>query len=171
MKLLYAIKKFLNKSLEYAVILLVAVLVLDVLWGVFSRYVMGAQSRWTEELATTLLIWVSLLGASVAYGSKSHLGVDYFTMKLEPKAKAQLEMFVNLLVAAFALAAMVWGGLALVNKTLAEGQVSPSLGIKVGYKYIALPVCGVFIAIFCVESIFEGLAGGKNDKTASREGR
>ena len=92
LKLLLSIKKAMTRSLELAVILLVTALVLDVLWGVFSRYVLGAQSRWTEELATTLLIWVSLLGASVACGSKSHLGVDYFTQKLDPRAKATMEV-------------------------------------------------------------------------------
>jgi TRAP-type C4-dicarboxylate transport system permease small subunit len=158
-KYLMRIKRILTKSLEAAVIVLVAALVLDVLWGVFSRYILGAQSRWTEELATTLLIWVSLLGASVACGSKAHLGVDYFTEKLHPQAKDIMEVIVNLLVMGFALVAMVYGGIELVSKTLSEGQVSPSLGIKVGYVYLALPISGAFIAIFCIETIVEVLSG------------
>ena len=50
------------------VIVLFATLTIDVLWGVFSRYALGAQTRWTDELATTLMVWVSLLGAALVYG-------------------------------------------------------------------------------------------------------
>ncbi|HMS67214.1 MAG TPA: TRAP transporter small permease subunit, partial [Saprospiraceae bacterium] len=31
---------------------------LDVLYGVVTRYVFGAQASWTEELARFLLIWI-----------------------------------------------------------------------------------------------------------------
>ena len=37
-----------------------AVLVLDVLLGVVSRYVVGRQVSWTEELACLLLVWPDL---------------------------------------------------------------------------------------------------------------
>ena len=46
--------KILNVCLASAV----ALLTLDVLLGVGSRYLWGAQIKWTEELATVLLIWV-----------------------------------------------------------------------------------------------------------------
>ena len=67
-------RKVLTRGLEWVVIIAVAVLTLDVLWGVFSRRILGGQSRWTEELARVLLIWVALLGTSVAFGEKGHLG-------------------------------------------------------------------------------------------------
>ncbi len=48
------------RGLEWFIIALFALLVLDVLWGVFSRYVPGIRpSDWTEELAVYLLVWVS----------------------------------------------------------------------------------------------------------------
>ena len=75
------VKKVLDRSLEVLVTVSMLVLVVDVVWGVFSRYVLRAQSAWTEELATYLMIWVGLLGASVALNRGSHLGIDYFTLK------------------------------------------------------------------------------------------
>ena len=48
--------KALVRVLEWLTIVLFAALVLDVLWGVVSRYVLGTQSRWTEELAIYLLV-------------------------------------------------------------------------------------------------------------------
>ena len=60
-------KKILDRFLECLVMVSVTVLVLDVLWQVFTRFVLRDASSWTEELATFLLIWVSLLGAAVAW--------------------------------------------------------------------------------------------------------
>src|SRR5690606_36346268 len=56
------------RGLEWFTITLFAALVIDVLWGVISRYVPGIRpSDWTEELAVYLLVWVSLFGAALTY--------------------------------------------------------------------------------------------------------
>ena len=146
-------------ALEKFLVIAFAVLTLDVLWGVFSRYVLGAQSRWTEELAIYLLVWVSLLGASVTYGEKGHLGVDYFVGKLDPAAQKVAEVFVELVVLVFAGFALVYGGYALVVKTLEAEQTSPALGVPVGYLYLAAPISGVFFVMFSIESLLELLMG------------
>ncbi len=164
LKLLSKIIYRLNKILEVAVILLVATLLFDVLWGVMSRFLLNSPSRWTDELATILLIWVSLLGACVAYRAKAHLGVDYFVGKLDISVQRWVELFVNLIVAFFAIAVMVIGGYILVVKTLQDGQMSPSLGIKIGYSYLAVPISGIFITLFCLENIIENLTD-KTDAT------
>ena len=93
------LKKWLVRGLEFTVILVTGILVIDVVWGVFTRYVMGHQSQWTEELARLLLIWVALLGASIAFIRRSHLGVDYFVNKLNEKWKDIGQIIVYLLVA------------------------------------------------------------------------
>lgn len=153
------IKQGLSKLLDWTVIFLVAVLVLDVLWGVFSRYVLGAQSRWTEELATILLIWVSLLGASVAFAAKAHLGVDYFVGKMDAGAQKLVEGAVLILIVLFTAFAFVGGGFILVSKTLASGQLLPAMGFKVGYMYLAVPISGLFIILFSIEQFVELITG------------
>lgn len=158
--LIIKVKNLLVKALEIVVVIVMAILVLDVLWGVISRFIFGNQSKWTEELATMLLIWVSLLGAAVAFGTKSHLGVDYFVKKLHIEAEKLNEIIVNLLIIFFAVAILIVGGYSLVSETLAAGQVSPALGLKFGYVYLAVPISGIFIVLFCVEAIVEVLIGG-----------
>jgi TRAP-type C4-dicarboxylate transport system permease small subunit len=153
--------KLLEKFLVFAFILLT----LDVLWGVFSRYVLGAQSPWTEELAIYLLVWVSLLGASVTYGEKGHLGVDYFVGKFDPAAQKVAAIAVEVLVLIFGGFALCYGGYELVVRTLESDQVSPSLGVPVGYLYLAAPISGVFFVMFSIESLLElltGRASGRN---------
>lgn len=144
------IKIALVKFLEVAVILITGVLVLDVIWQVFTRFVIQNPSSWTEELATILLIWVSLLGASVAFIRKGHLGVDYFVNKLQGKSRILMDLVVHLLVAFFA-GIMIGGGITLVNRTLVTQQILPAIGLKMGYVYLAVPISGFFILIFSVE--------------------
>ena len=161
----------LKKALDALIAFFMAALVLDVLWGVFSRRVIGHQSAWTEELATFLLVWASLLGASAAFTAGAHLGLDYFFGKLHADARRLAGVLINLIVGFFAVAVMIGGGYMLVVRTLAAGQVSAALGVKVGYVYLAVPLSGLFILFFCVENMIgvilnrpsNGLAAPKED--------
>ena len=58
-----------------------------VCWQVFSRFILRAPSSYTEELARFLLIWIGVLGASYAYRTKAHLGLDLFYQKMIPSLR------------------------------------------------------------------------------------
>jgi TRAP-type C4-dicarboxylate transport system permease small subunit len=157
MRFLRAVKRVLDRSLEMLVMIVVAVLILDVLWQVFTRFVLSKPSTWTEELAVFLLIWVSLLGAAVALNRGAHLGIDYFVGKLPHRTKLYTEVFVFLCISAFSFFVMVAGGIDLVASTLAMGQESPALRMKVGYVYLAVPVSGFFLTLYAVIGLVERL--------------
>ncbi|MEX0331159.1 MAG: TRAP transporter small permease [Puniceicoccaceae bacterium] len=160
-------RRFLVKPLEVLLIVAMAAMTLDVLWGVFSRFILGSQTRWTEELAIYLLIWISLLGASLTYGERGHLGVDYFVQKLEKKAQFLASIVVELMVLLFSVFGLLYGGWMLVSKTLAAGQVSPTLGWPMGFIYLAAPVSGLFFTLFAVEHLVrlmkQGAVESEND--------
>jgi len=151
------IKKVLDRSLELLVIVVVGVLVVDVLWQVFSRFILRNPSTWTEELAVFMLIWVSLLGAAVALNRGAHLGIDYFVGKLAPRKRLCTEVFAFLCISVFSLTVMVIGGIDLVTSTLKLEQVSPALGIRVGYVYLAVPISGFFLVLYSAIGMFERL--------------
>ncbi|OHB64059.1 MAG: hypothetical protein A2168_06130 [Planctomycetes bacterium RBG_13_50_24] len=152
-----SIKKVLDRSLELLVTVVVAVLVVDVLWQVFTRFVLKNPSTWTEELAVFMLIWVSLLGAAVALNRGAHLGIDYFVGKLSPRKRLYTEIFAFLCISIFSLTIMVIGGIDLVGSTLKLEQMSPALGIKVGYVYLAVPISGLFLLLYSTIGMFERL--------------
>ena len=155
MKLLAAIKKVLDSSLEILVATVMAVLVIDVVWQVVTRFILKNPSSWTEELATFLLIWVGLLGASVALNRGSHLGIDYFVGKLSARHRLYTEIFSFVCIAVFSVLVMFIGGIRLVENILQRGQISPALGIKMGYVYLAVPVSGFFLALYSIEFLIE----------------
>ncbi len=130
---------------------LFGILVLNVLWGVFSRYVLGEQSRWTEEVAIYLFVWVSLLGGSLAYREHGHLGFDYFYSRMHIEAKTVAALFGTAVVSVFLLIVFVGGGTALAHRAYITGQVSPAVGFPIWVYYAGIPVTGIFFLIFSVE--------------------
>lgn len=152
------IKKILDRSLEILVMTVMAVLTVDVLWQVFTRFILKNPSTWTEELAIFLLIWVALLGAAVALGRGAHLGIDYLVNKLSVKKKLCTEVFVFLCIALFSLCVMIIGGIDIVTSTLKLGQVSPALGVEIGYVYLAIPISGFFLVLYSVIGLVERMA-------------
>ena len=151
-------KKGMTAVLNWTLIVAVFLLVVDVVWGVFTRYVMGEQAKWTEELARFLLIWVSLLGGAVAFGTKGHLGVDYFVGLFHPEARKLMAVVSHLIVLFFAGAIFVFGGWRVVADTLALGQTTSALPLKMGYIYLALPISGIFMLLYTIENLIETLS-------------
>jgi TRAP-type C4-dicarboxylate transport system permease small subunit len=151
------LNRLLTKLLEILVTLCVAVLLLVVLWGVLSRFIVDVPSRWTEELASYLLAWVALLGGAIGFRRREHLGVDYLYLKLDREARRWNAVLIDLLVFVFVFTVMVVGGSLLVWKTWKTGQVTAAMGIRMGVVYLCVPLSGVLIALFTVEEFFNKL--------------
>ncbi len=197
LSLLGKLKAWLLKALEVTVMSVVGLLVVVVVWQVICRtssrcinylsenYGLQGQSGelamgllkffdyflWTEEFATFLLMWVALLGASVAFIRSGHLGMDYFFNKLPKKPRAYIEIFSYVLVAFFAGGVLMFGGAKLISLTLRTGQLSAAMQIKMGHVYMALPISGFFILISAIETTIEKVSAlfGKQVSTNSRE--
>lgn len=152
-------KGIINKYVGYFLIILMAIMTLDVLWGVFTRYALGSQASWSEELARFLLIWIGILGAAYASGQKLHLSIDLLKPKLSSKKQHTLSIIINLFIITFALLVMVIGGGNLMYLTNLLGQTSPALGIPMFIIYAVIPLSGLLIIIYKVIDIF-------NSKTA-----
>lgn len=155
--MLEKVKKKIDRLLERMLMILMAVNVINVLWQVFTRFILKDPSSFTEELARFLLIWVGLLGASYAAGKKMHLAIDVFLQSLKDKKKIIAEVCIQFFILLFSLFVMVIGGLRLVTITLTLNQISAALRIKLGYVYLVLPLCGLLIMFYASVFIIERL--------------
>ncbi len=144
-----------NQILTRLIIVLSSLLVICVVWQVLSRYVLAAPSTATDELARFLFMWVGLLAAAYGVNVKSHLAIDLLTMNLTGKRKAISDLIIEIAIALFSAVAMLYGGIGLVAKTLETGQISPALGLEMGYIYLCLPISGGVILLYSVAAIWE----------------
>ena len=142
--------------LGWAVAGLMGISVVNVLWQVFTRFVLGSPSGFTDEAARFLLIWVGLLGAAYASGQKMHLAIDLLPRALGKRGAGGragrgghvLGAVIEGAVLAFALGAMVYGGAHLVRLTTVLEQVSAALGAPLGAVYSVLPISGLLVAFY-----------------------
>ncbi len=150
-------RESLDKILEWILIILMSLMTLDVLWGVFTRYILGSQASWTEELARYLLIWIGILGAAYASGKHLHLSIDLFPDSLSGTQKQRLMVVINLLVIFFVIAAMIIGGSRLVYVTSYLGQESAALKWPLAAVYTVMPLSGIIIVYHKVSDIIHEL--------------
>jgi TRAP-type C4-dicarboxylate transport system permease small subunit len=137
-----------TKILSLFLIFLMSIIVLDVTWQVFTRFILQDPSSFTEELAGFLLIWIGLLGASYALYTKAHLGIDVLTMRLQGNQKRFVEILISIIIFLFALFILFIGGLRLVNLTFTLNQISPAIGIPMCYVYLVLPLTGALMMYY-----------------------
>ena len=142
-----------NKIIEFMLIAIFALLVLDVLWQVFGRYVLKQSFSFTEEFARFALIWLAILGAAYLNGKREHLAMDYLLRKLNPEQLKKRMQIIEILMFLFALVVMVIGGGNLVYTTLYLGQISPAMHVSLGYVYAIVPISGLLIMFFSVYNI------------------
>lgn len=138
---------------SFVLVVLMFAMTLDVLWGVFTRYAVGSQASWSEELARFLLIWIGILGAAYASGKHMHLAIDLLKPKLSPKGQRLLGITIYSLVLLFAVCILIIGGIRLIYITHVLEQSSPALQVPMAVVYLVVPVSGILIAYYQIEKM------------------
>ncbi|MBN2805241.1 MAG: TRAP transporter small permease [Prolixibacteraceae bacterium] len=146
-----------DKALEYVLIFLMGILVIDVLWQVASRYLLSSPSSFTDEMAGFLLIWVGVLGAAYVAGKQEHLAIDLLLQRSKPERQRKMIILINIVVLLFAILVMVIGGAWLVITRFQLNVNSAALMIPLGYVYLVMPLSGILIGYYSVEEILKNV--------------
>ncbi len=141
-------KKGLDRILGTVLVVMMAVAVLNVLWQVTSRFLLGDPSTVTQELARYLLIWLSILGASYVVGQRGHLALELLLEKLSGRALRVVQFLILGCVGTFALFVMLVGGGRFVYIQATLGQTSPSLGWPLWAVYTVIPLSGLVMLVY-----------------------
>ena len=147
----------LDKILEWLLVIFLGSMTIDVIWGVFTRYAMGHQSSWTDELARFLMIWVGILGAAYASGKNHHIAIDLLPNYLNDKNKRRLEILIAAIVVVFVTCVFLIGGLRYVYISFKLGQSSPALNLPMGVIYLIFPVAGLCIIYYKIHELYHYL--------------
>lgn len=149
-------KEYVDYILAWALVVLMGASVVNVLWQVATRFVLGDPSAFTDELARYLLIWIGLLGGAYASGKQLHLAIDLLPMRLAGRSSgAVLTIVIKSVVFLFALFVLVLGGGRLVYIVTVLGQTSAALGVPLGVVYAILPASGLIIMYYTATFIYE----------------
>ena len=145
-------KRFVDQGLEWLCILLLAAISIDLLLGVFSRYVLERTFVWYDEVARACFMWLVFLGAAVAVRRGAHFGLDVLVGTLPPPLKRAARLLTPLTVIVVS-GALVWLGWDLMRHGAA--QTTAVMGMPVSWIYAAMPVGGALMAFYAVMQFFE----------------
>jgi TRAP-type C4-dicarboxylate transport system permease small subunit len=149
------LRKTVDKILANLLVIIMAVMVLNVLWQVASRFILGAPSSFTDELARYLMIWVGILGAAYISGRNMHVAIDVIPTRLSEPVQKRLMFIVRILIILFCVLAMVIGGSRLVYITYVLGQNSPALQVPLAVVYAVIPISGLLIIYYKISDILK----------------
>lgn len=138
-----------------------SVLTLLTVWQVLTRYLLNNPSTWSEELASYLFAWVTILGAAYVFGKREHMAIPVIVERFSESIQRKLALLSEVIVLLFAIVIMIYGGISITS--LGMGQLSSSLGIPMGYFYMVIPISGVFIAVYNILNIYD-LIHQKNEE-------
>ena len=74
--------RVLFKVLEWFAMTCMVILTVIVFIDVILRYVFKQGFSWTQEVATLMLVWFSLIGMAIGVLEKIHISIEMFTAKL-----------------------------------------------------------------------------------------
>ncbi len=147
------IRDYLNKSLHVLAGGSFILMTLLTCWQVFTRYILGKPSSWSEEMVSYLFAWMTLLGASLVVGERGHMNIPLLVEKASPIVRTALSILAEVIAALFAGIILVYGGVQITD--LAMAQMTSALGVPVGVFYIVLPLSGILNIVYCILNIVE----------------
>jgi TRAP-type C4-dicarboxylate transport system permease small subunit len=143
---------------KIVVSLLLAVAIVNLLVGVFLRYIMIPVTdymdwdpipfTWVEEVGEMMLAYLTLIGAAIGVRERAHFTLH--VLKLAPRGLVLVERIHFTLIAAVGLL-VAWFGvkLCILNSTLA----TPGLEINLAVLYGSAVIGGILLAVYAISMI------------------
>ncbi|MBD3306256.1 TRAP transporter small permease subunit [candidate division KSB3 bacterium] len=117
--------------------------------AVFYRYVLNSPLQWAEEIARYILIWLSLIAASVAVKERKHINLTTVIRRLPQPVSLVIEIILyGIIIGVIAIIAR-YSWEMVVTRSLR--QFSPSMAISMLWAHSALPVG---FALILLQSLF-----------------
>ena len=167
MEALHKIRKGLNAVVSTICVILFAVMVIVGTYQIVTRFIFNNPSTVSEELLTYTFAWMAMFSSAYVFGKRDHMRMTFVVDKLPKAQRRILEIVIELLVIAFAVIVLIYGGFTIMGLTMT--QKTASLGVMMGVIYAVVPICGILIAIYGVLNLADLCKGYENPE--NKEGK
>lgn len=113
-------------------------------WQIFTRWVLGNPSTFTDELLRYVLIIAGFIGSAYCFYRDEHLALTLITDKAKGPFKVALDIFIEACILFFVIYVFIFGGIKLANTAT---NVSSVMHIPMKTLYMIEPICGVLIVL------------------------
>ncbi len=144
---LRSIDRAVGGTVEYIAAVLVAAEIVILFAGVVSRYLLHRPLTWSDELASTLFLWLAMFGSVIAIRQNAHMRMTALVGKLTPARRD----FFEALATAAALAFCLLIASAALDYAYEESFITtPALELSGSWRASAFPVGIVLMTVFCL---------------------
>jgi tripartite ATP-independent transporter DctM subunit len=126
---------------------LVAAEIVILFGGVVSRYVFNRPLIWSDELASTLFLWLAMLGAVIAFRRDEHMRMTACVASFGAKMRAMADGFASAASLVFLLL-IAWPAYQYAREELPI--TTSALEITDAWRAAALPTAIVLMVVFAV---------------------
>lgn len=126
------INSIMQRAAFAALVAMLVVITMQIVFRVFFQAL-----TWSEEVARYLLVWITFLGASIAYKHGRHIAVTFVVDAL-PAGPGRLVRAATIAISMAFFAVVAFTGVKYMN--LQSAQVSASLRISMGLVYSIIPL-------------------------------
>jgi len=143
----------LYRGLQWLLTLLIGVLIVPVTMQILARFTTLVPNYiWTEEMSRFCLIWIIMIGASVAVRDGTHFDVDVLP---HPKTRAGLAASRLVVHAAILLVALIFLAFGWRFTQFGYDQSSELTGLNMSVIHIAFPIAGFTWFLFVLEKFYD----------------
>src|SRR4030067_1888968 len=89
---------FISRIANGFVVFLLSIMSIDILLGVFFRYVLVKPLPWSEDLGRYLMIGMALYGVGIVMQNRAHVAVTVFVENIPQRIRFILLLFARILV-------------------------------------------------------------------------
>ena len=119
--------------------------------NVITRYLLKYSFAFTEEIVVSFFVWLTLLGASIAFREQSHLALTFIVERLNLKAqKAFLWLSAGLGAALFTF--LIYFSIRQLGEEIALQITSSGIGVPQWWYTVGMPLFSILI----IFRIFQG---------------
>jgi TRAP-type C4-dicarboxylate transport system permease small subunit len=137
----------LGALVEMLAAVLVAAEIVILFGGVVSRYVFDRPLVWSDELSSTLFLWLAMLGAVIAFRRDEHMRMTAFVATLGTRMRTMADRFASAASLAF-LVLIAWPAYQYAREELPI--TTSALEITDAWRAAALPAGIGLMIIFAV---------------------
>jgi TRAP-type C4-dicarboxylate transport system permease small subunit len=148
------LKRILANAVEWICLILMVVLSIDLLLGVFSRYVLVRTFTWYDEIARGCFVWLTFLGAAVGVKRQAHFRLHIIVDRLTPRLRQATVVILPLVVIIFAGVLIQQG---LVFLEIGKFQQTPVMGLPKTWIYVAIPIGGALMILYSLGPLWRAL--------------
>ena len=138
------VEKVLDTVMRFLMALAMLTLLVFGTWQIFTRWVLGNPSTFTDELLRYVLIIAGFIGSAYCFYRDEHLALTLVTDKAKGPFKLVLDIFIEICILFFVIYVFIFGGFKLANTAT---NVSSVMHIPMKTLYMVEPICGILIVL------------------------